>query len=223
MSAVRGLRRRRDLLGIGALVLLGGALEAKAATPMRSWVDEHGVLHVVNAKAERPISGSRVFEDVGGDGFGGQAALRIELEGVPPPTPRVSPDRFDHLFREAGEHYRLPSAFLKAVARVESNFDPAAVSHASAKGLMQLIDSTAARMNVADPFDPRQSVFGGARYLRLLINAFDGDLVRAVAAYNAGPDRVRKAGGVPQIRETQRYVRRVLEMYRRYRLAEVEP
>jgi soluble lytic murein transglycosylase-like protein len=88
---------------------------------------------------------------------------------------------------------------------------------------MQLIDPTARRMKVEDPFDPRQNIFGGARYLRLLANQFDGDLVRTTAAYNAGPERVRRAGGIPNIRETRRYVRRVLEMYRHYRLQESGP
>jgi soluble lytic murein transglycosylase-like protein len=83
--------------------------------------------------------------------------------------------------------------------------------------LMQLIDGTAAQMNVADPFDPRQNIFGGARYLRILANEFGGNMALTAAAYNAGPERVKRIGRVPEIRETQRYVRRVLQMYRHYK------
>ena len=82
---------------------------------------------------------------------------------------------------------------------------------------MQLIDSTAAQMRVDDPFDPKQSIFGGARYLRILANQFDGNMALTAAAYNAGPRRVQRLGRIPNIRETQRYVRRVLQMYRHYR------
>lgn len=184
-----------------------------------SYVDDKGVLHFTNLRKSTK-KGWKVVEGTAGDGFGGRPPLVLELEGKPRVVYAVNVDRFDGLFREAARHYRLPFALLKAVAKVESNFDPTAVSHANAKGLMQLIDDTARRMKVDDPFDPRQSVFGGARYLRTLANVFDGDLVRTTAAYNAGPERVKRAGGVPNIRETRRYVQRVMEMYRHYRLAE---
>ncbi|MEO1229946.1 MAG: lytic transglycosylase domain-containing protein [Myxococcota bacterium] len=184
-----------------------------------SYVDDDGVLHFTNLR-KGTKKRWRVVEGSTGDGFGGQPPLVLELEGKPRVVYAVNVGRFDALFREAAKHYRLPFALLKAVAKVESNFDPSAVSHAHAKGLMQLIDDTARAMKVEDPFDPRQNVFGGARYLRTLANLFEGDLVRTTAAYNAGPERVKRAGGVPNIRETRRYVQRVMEMYRHYRLAE---
>ena len=104
--------------------------------------------------------------------------------------------------------------------KVESNFNPRALSPKAAKGLMQLIDATAADMNVTDPYDPRQCVFGGARYLRVLANMFDGNMALVAAAYNAGPHRVNPTKSIPNIRETQQYVRRVLTMYRHYRRTE---
>ena len=85
---------------------------------------------------------------------------------------------------------------------------------------MQLMDQTAKEMNVTDSYDPEQNIFGGARYLRLLANQFDGNMALTAAAYNAGPHRVSRLGRIPNIRETKRYVRRVLEMYRHYRRAE---
>ena len=125
--------------------------------------------------------------------------------------------RFDHFIREAARLYQLPAPFIRAVMKVESNFNPNVVSHAGAIGLMQLMPRTAANMGVRDPFDPRQNILGGARYLRILANLFGGDLVLTVAAYNAGEGAVKRYEGIPPYTETRRYVRRVLSHYYRYR------
>ncbi len=125
--------------------------------------------------------------------------------------------RYDSLIDEAAKLYELPESFIRAVMRVESNFNATVVSRAGAMGLMQLMPKTARSMGVADPFDARQNIFGGARYLRILANRFKGDLVLTVAAYNAGQGAVEKYSGIPPYRETQRYVRRVLKHYYAYR------
>ena len=100
---------------------------------------------------------------------------------------------------------------------MESDFVPTAVSRVGALGLMQLMPQTARSMGVTDPFDPRQNILGGSRYLRVLANRFEGDLILTTAAYNAGGGAVQRYGGIPPFAETQRYVRRVLEHYQRYR------
>lgn len=125
--------------------------------------------------------------------------------------------RYDGYIAEAAALYQLPLHFLRAVVKTESNFNHRVVSGAGAMGLMQLMPRTAASMGVRDPFDPRQNIFGGARFLRLLANRFGGDLVLTVAAYNAGPGAVERYRGVPPYAETQRYVRRVLGHYYRLR------
>jgi hypothetical protein len=206
-----------------AIAFFALAPASARAGDLYSYVDEEGVLHLTNVRPDARGRTWRVYDGPGREGFGGEPPLVLELDGRERVVYPVDVSRFDPLLRKAARHYRLPFALLKAVAKVESNFDPNAVSRAHAKGLMQLIDPTARRMKVEDPFDPRQNIFGGARYLRLLANQFDGDLVRTTAAYNAGPERVRRAGGIPNIRETRRYVRRVLEMYRHYRLQESGP
>lgn len=129
---------------------------------------------------------------------------------------RVGVQDYDELITEAASYYSLPPALVKAVVAVESSFEPAAVSHAGAQGLMQLIPATAREMQVSDPFDPEDNIYGGSRYLRVLANQFDGDVRLTVAAYNAGPRAVEKAGAVPNIYETRKYVRRVLALYRHY-------
>lgn len=125
--------------------------------------------------------------------------------------------RYDTWIREAAALYQIPEALIRAVIRVESDFDPRAVSPANARGLMQMIPETAERMLVTDVFDPRQNIFGGVRYLRLLANTFNGDLALTVAAYNAGEGAVMRHGGVPPYPETQDYVVRVIGYYRQYR------
>ncbi|MCA9536897.1 MAG: lytic transglycosylase domain-containing protein [Myxococcales bacterium] len=130
--------------------------------------------------------------------------------------------RYDAYIREASQLYQLPESFVRAVVRVESDFNPNVVSNAGAMGLMQLMPSTARSMGVRDPFDPRQNILGGTRYLRVLANSFNGDLVLTVAAYNAGGGAVTRYRGVPPYAETRRYVQRVLRHYYAYRSGRVE-
>ncbi len=129
----------------------------------------------------------------------------------------VHKSSFDEHIRQAATLYQIPEALIRAVIKVESNYDPFAVSPANARGLMQLIPSTAERMMVQDVFDPRQNIFGGVRYLRILANMFNGDLELTVAAYNAGENAVIRHGGIPPFPETQMYVREVVRYYRLYR------
>src|SRR5205085_4766800 len=107
----------------------------------------------------------------------------------------------------------LPARLIEAVIAVESGFDPRARSRSGARGLMQLMPATARSMGVDDLLDPGQNIHAGARYLRLLLDRFGGDLTLALAAYNAGPGSVERAGGVPRKRETVDYVRRVRSLY----------
>jgi soluble lytic murein transglycosylase-like protein len=141
---------------------------------------------------------------------------------VPQPSERVaiaSADRFATHIHDAARLYQIPEELVRAVIAVESGFFPRAVSPANAKGLMQLMPATAQRMQVDDVFDPRQNIYGGVRYLRVLANLFNGDLALTVAAYNAGEGAVLRYGGIPPYRETEDYVTRVIGLYRTYRAA----
>jgi soluble lytic murein transglycosylase-like protein len=125
--------------------------------------------------------------------------------------------RYDEHIRQASALYQIPEDLIRAVIQVESDFDPRAVSPANARGLMQLMPETAERMLVTDIFDPRQNIFGGVRYLRVLANLFNGDIELTIAGYNAGEGAVMRYGGIPPYPETQDYVKRVLANYRSYR------
>ncbi|RME22008.1 MAG: hypothetical protein D6800_11495, partial [Candidatus Zixiibacteriota bacterium] len=132
---------------------------------------------------------------------------------VKPPKPSPIPlarrlQKYQPLIEKAARENNLDAALLRAVIHTESGGDPAAVSPRGAKGLMQLMDSTAVSMGVKDPFDPAQNIRGGAAYLRRLLDQF-GDLRLALAAYNAGPAAVERYGGIPPYAETHRYVDRV--------------
>lgn len=119
------------------------------------------------------------------------------------------------LAQEVARRHGLDPALVLAVMGVESSFQPDAVSPKGAQGLMQLMPATAKELGVTDPLDPLQNADGGARYLRDLLARYDGDVEKALAAYNAGPGAVARHRGVPPYRETQAYVRKVLERYQR--------
>lgn len=123
--------------------------------------------------------------------------------------------RYNDLIREASVAYDVPFNFIKAVIRVESNFNPNATSGAGAMGLMQLMPKTAAYLNVTAPYDPRQNVFGGTKLLRILIDRYDGDINLILSAYNAGDGAVREYDGIPY-QKTRQYVVSVFEYYERY-------
>jgi soluble lytic murein transglycosylase len=129
----------------------------------------------------------------------------------------VYPTRYDRIIVDAARRHALDPALVKAVIKVESDFDRYALSRKGAKGLMQLMPATAREMNVNQPFDPAQNVDGGARYLRRMLDEFGGDLRLALAAYNAGPTAVKKHRGIPPFDETRRYVRKVWRAYGAYR------
>lgn len=130
-----------------------------------------------------------------------------------------APSPFDGLIAASAQRYGIDPALLKGLIRAESNFDPSASSGAGAAGLVQLMPGTAASLGVTDRLDPAQSIDGGARYLRQQLDAFGGDVTKALAAYNAGPGAVRRFGGVPPYAETQAYVQKVLAYADEYRSA----
>jgi soluble lytic murein transglycosylase-like protein len=210
------MTRMARLLAILALI---GALTAPApggADQLYSYKDAGGVWHFTNV----PQDGRYRRVPQPGIRAGADGVYRIALSGrkqgrAPPLLRRTS--NYDEHIRAAAGKYGLAPQLLRAVMAAESNFDPAAVSLKGATGLMQLMPATARDMYVDDIFDPAQNIEGGARYLRLLLDRFDGHLEQVLAAYNAGPSRVLRHGGaIPPIPETQAYVGKVLALYESY-------
>jgi hypothetical protein len=116
---------------------------------------------------------------------------------------------YNHHIEAAATLHRVDIALVRAVMQVESQFDHLAVSTAGAQGLMQLMPDTARRFGVSNSFDPRQNIFGGVAYLRVLLDMFGGDVDLALAGYNAGENAVLKYDGIPPYKETQNYVRKI--------------
>jgi soluble lytic murein transglycosylase-like protein len=160
----------------------------------------------------RPVSPTRFYTDPPRP-----SRFFADLPGWYGPGMRSPRDvrRYDDLIHELAGRHHVEYALVKAMIRAESDFDPFAVSPKGAGGLMQLMPATAEAVGVRDVFLPRANIDGGCRYLRGLLDRYAGNVQLAVAAYNAGPDRVDAARGVPHISETQEYLNRVLE----YRLA----
>jgi len=119
----------------------------------------------------------------------------------------------DELVTQAGDASSVPPDLLRTVIKEESGFRPCAVSRKGAMGLMQLMEATAGDLGVRDAFDPRENVTAGAKFLRQLINLYNGDLTLALSAYNAGSGRVDPASGIPQIPETIDYVNKILSVF----------
>jgi soluble lytic murein transglycosylase-like protein len=128
-------------------------------------------------------------------------------KAISPATERLS---IQHAIKRAAKKYNVPSDLIQSVIRCESNFQPDALSHAGAQGLMQLMPATANDLGVTDPYDIQQNIDGGTRYLRQMLDRFEGNMEIALAAYNAGPGTVSRYGGVPPYRETQAYVEKVM-------------
>jgi soluble lytic murein transglycosylase-like protein len=177
------------------------ALPAAARSPLHMWTDADGVLHVDDTpQYSGPARRSSA-----------RAALPKKISSRRSDAP---PDQID----KAAATYKIPSELVRAVIWAESAGDASAVSHRGAIGLMQLMPQTAGQMYVNDPVDPAQNIQGGTRYLRLLANQFGGDMLLTIAAYNAGPEAVRKYGGVPPFEETRQYCKKVMTYYHQLKL-----
>ncbi len=145
--------------------------------------------------------------------------LNITRQEVPAPPP-ANPADVGQIVSEAGARHQVDPDLINSVIRAESGFNPKAVSPKGAQGLMQLMPQTAFQLGVNNPFEPASNVDGGTRYLSELLQQYQGDMARALAAYNAGPQRVAQYGGVPPYRETHTYVARVIRDYNHTKLAQ---
>lgn len=120
------------------------------------------------------------------------------------------PSNLEPYFEEASRKYQVPSSLLKAIAKAESDFNPKAVSRSGAQGVMQLMPGAARYLGVSNSLNPRENIMGGAKYIKEMLDKYDGNTKLALAAYNAGSNNVDKYGGVPPFKETQNYVVKVM-------------
>lgn len=172
------------------------------------YVDPEGVIHLTNVPTEHNVPYVLIMKE-----------KRVLLQIREDITSQMKGDvsGYDDLIAKTSKKYRIDSALVKAIIKAESNFNHRAVSPVGARGLMQLMPATAATLQVQDSFHPENNIDGGVRYLRYLMNLFNGNLPLVLAAYNSGENTVlRYKNRIPPYQETQTYVRRVLDYFSRY-------
>jgi soluble lytic murein transglycosylase-like protein len=172
-------------------------------------------------------STTRLYTDADGKQFVDVPSAEVvsyEPEPATPPAEKAkSHADLGQVVQSASDRYRLDPDLVNSVIRAESGFNPHAVSRKGATGLMQLMPKTASQLGVSNAFDPAANVDGGSHYLRELLEKYDFDLVKALAAYNAGPQRVEQYGGVPPYYETRAYVARIIRDFNRKKTAQTTP
>ncbi len=199
---------RRTLLPTSAFAAVTIVVAGSASADIYTYTDSEGVVHFSTTRTP----GAKVYIKAN------KAKQRGTVTPVMPSDTSIERfTRYDDSIREAATLYQIPMELVRAIIKVESDYDPRAVSVAGARGLMQMIPATAERMQVRDAFDPRENIFGGVRYLRVLANTFNGDLQLTIAGYNAGEGAVIRYGGIPPYEETRMYVAKVLAYYQQYR------
>ena len=192
---------------------------------MRNWLKSKvpaltaacGVLLAVSLPGSLCLQAGQIATITGQDGqsvYVNANPANTKSDFVQPDQLFSSPAKIDSIIDRISSRYQVDPKLIHAMIRVESNYDPAAVSSKGAMGLMQLIPATAERFGVRNPFDPKQNIQGGVSYLKYLLRLFGGNLPLSLAAYNAGEERVIRSGGVPAIPETEHYVRAITHLYR---------
>lgn len=209
---------------MASILLLLAWLAASARADVYSYTDEDGVVHFTNIKP-RGSKWRKVLDSAPPKGSKASAERCPRCDKVRA-TDR-SPERFhryDAYIHEAAELYRIPVPLIRAIIKVESDYDPKVVSAMDCKGLMQIHPAVEADMGVqGDIFDPRTNIMAGTRQLRWLANRLDGDLVLTIAAYHAGLGSLQKFGyTVPPYQYTRQYLKMVLERYYQYKAQEAK-
>lgn len=180
----------RHIILSSMFILLISTSGAKSHADIYKYIDNKGVTHFTNIPKTKEYK--KIMNDAG----------------------RTSYKDFDHIINRKSVKYNIKPGIIKAVITAESNWDFRAVSKSGAIGLMQLMPATARDMRIKNPYDPEQNIEAGTRYLRHLLDRFNNNLHLALAAYNAGPARVERSGGIPSIRETRKYVKTVMSIYK---------
>ena len=181
-------------MGIFIAVLFISAAAPSVQADIYMFIDSQGVLHFTNT----PTS----------------SQYRLYIKERPKPAEVTK--KYDDIIQEASNTFGLSFSLLKAMIRVESNFDSRAISKKGALGLMQIMPQNLQAFNIRDPYDPKDNIMGGASYFKSLMERFEGKLPLALAAYNAGPTIVDKYRKIPPIKETKDYVKKVMKYFYLY-------
>lgn len=186
------------LYGFLAAVLLVLLTAIPGQADIYMYIDKDGVIHFTNT----PTSGK----------------YRVYMKERPKKAAASkASNRYDAIIKTAAKYHGVAFALVKSIIRVESNFNPKAVSHKGALGLMQIMPENVKDLKIKNPFDPKENIMGGARYFKRMLDRFNGKLSLALAAYNAGPEAVKQYQDIPPYAETENYVKKVLKYYYLYK------
>jgi soluble lytic murein transglycosylase-like protein len=213
---------KRFLISMTVLFLTAVSSAAEYAVMRNGFALKHERREVIGAVTRLYLNaeGTSSFVDVPStdiERFEQDEVVIVPEAAKPAPAPVLT---IDQSISQAGEKHHIDPDFITSLVRAESGFHPRAISPKGARGLMQLMPKTAADLGVKDPFDSNENVEAGTRYLRKLLEQYDYDAVKALAAYNAGPDRVTRFHGVPPFNETRTYVNRIVRDYNRKKTAD---
>jgi len=188
---------------LACISLISSVMPARA--DIYRYEDEEGIVHFTDAPTDKRF---KIFmRDLKKDK---QLRTKLRLSCA------VNPAEYENLIRTCADKYGVSASLIKAVIHAESGYNPNAVSPKGASGLMQLMPGTAKTLKVGNSLDPKDNVEGGVKYLRFLLDTFRGDVSLALAAYNAGLNKVARFGGIPPYAETRSYVNRVLSYMQTY-------
>lgn len=213
--------RMRTQFALAALLAAG--LASSAHSQIVTTLDEHGHRVFINAESVKIVPAARAHATKGATLSLAAAAASSNAGSLPAAQPVLTAERLNELIKLTAERHRVDPELVRAVIRAESNGNPQAVSSKGALGLMQLMPGTALELGVKDAFSPQENMEAGVRYLQTLLQRYNGDLDRALAAYNAGAGAVDRARGVPKYRETQEYVKKITKSYRAASQAAAHP
>ena len=185
---------------------------APSSADIYQYTDENGVVHFSNVSAGNSTKYRRIKQG-SKHAPSAKKASRPAPRRTPSSTGSNAPNAYSGIIRDVCMHHGVDPELVHAVVRVESGFNPNAVSRKGAMGLMQLMPQTAVDLNVRNTFNPRENIDGGVKYLRRLLDRYEGNLTLALAAYNSGETAVNKWGTVPPYPETRNYVRKILRLY----------
>ena len=237
LAQLRSISRRRGQRFVGCLLALGTllvCLPRRAAADWYTWVDKDGVPHFTNLEPPKShkshwkvlyqtgpgkaMAVSGAF--TGGSSYPGCRNSRADVVSAHDRSPdRYS--RYDAYIAEASQLYAIPEALIRAITRVESDYDPNVVSCAGARGLMQVMPYEVKSERIQHVFDPRENILAGTRMLRTKANRWNGDLELTIAAYHAGSGAVAKYHGIPPYATTQQYVKWVVKRYQQYKMKDL--
>jgi hypothetical protein len=184
-----------------------------ALADIYQYVDQDGVIHFSNVGVGTSKKFRKIRSEPKQVKYAKQTPDPAPTESGPP-TPSSTPSAYFDVINSACDRHGVDPALVHAIVKVESDFNPYALSRKGAMGLMQLMPQTALDWNVRNTFNPDENIDGGVKYLRYLIDRYEGNLQLALAAYNAGETAVKRWGTVPPFAETQNYVQRILKLYK---------